>query len=59
MIVEFPDSKTDRQIDEAMDNLGTWVESNLEIGVSPIVLIGLIEVYKAALTTNLLVDEED
>lgn len=59
MIVEFPDSKTDRQIDEAMDNLGTWVETNLEIGVSPIVLIGLIEVYKGALTTNLLVDEDD
>ena len=59
MIVEFPDTKSEKLIDNAMDALGDWVEGQLEIGLSPIVLIGLIETYKAALTSNLLIDEED
>lgn len=59
MIVEFPDTKLDRMIEDAMEELGNWVEAQIELGVSPIVLIGLIETYKAALTNNLLVDEEE
>lgn len=59
MIVEFPDTKTEKLIEQAMEELGNWVESQIELGVSPIILIGLIETYKAALTNNLLVDEED
>ena len=59
MIVEFPDNKTERLIEDAMEQLGNWVESQLELGVSPIILIGLIETYKAALTNNLLVDEDE
>lgn len=42
-----------------MDELGNWVEGQMEKGVSAIVLIGLIETYKAALANNLLVDEEE
>ena len=45
--------------EQAMEELGNWVESQLELGVSPIILIGLIETYKAALTNNLLVDEDE
>ena len=52
-------TKIDKQIERAMDELGEWVESNLEQDVSPIILIGLIETYKAALTNNLLVDEDE
>ena len=59
MIVEFPDTKTEKLIEQAMEELGNWVESQIELGVSPIILIGLIETYKAALTNNLLIDEED
>ena len=59
MIVEFPDTKTEKLIEQAMEELGNWVESQLELGVSPIILIGLIEKYKAALTNNLLVDEDE
>lgn len=59
MILEFPDTKLDRMIEDAMEELGNWVEAQIELGVSPIVLIGLIETYKAALTNNLLVDEEE
>jgi len=59
MIVEFPDTKTEKLIEQAMEELGHWVESQLELGVSPIILIGLIETYKAALTNNLLVDEDE
>jgi hypothetical protein len=59
MIVEFPDTKTEKLIEQAMEELGNWVESQLELGVSPIILIGLIETYKAALTNNLLVDEDE
>lgn len=59
MIVEFPDTKTEKLIEQAMEELGNWVESRLELGVSPIILIGLIETYKAALTNNLLVDEDE
>jgi hypothetical protein len=32
MIVEFPDNKTERLIEEAMDQLGTWVEGQIDIG---------------------------
>jgi hypothetical protein len=59
MIVEFPDNKTERLIEEAMDQLGTWVEGQIELGVSPIILIGLMETYKSALSYNLLVDEDE
>jgi hypothetical protein len=59
MIVEFPDNKTERLIEEAMDQLGTWVEGQIDIGVSPIILIGLMETYKSALSYNLLVDEDE
>ena len=59
MIIEFPDNKIDKQIEDAMEELGNWVESQIELGVSPIILIGLIETYKAALTNNLLVDEDE
>jgi hypothetical protein len=59
MIVEFPDNKTERLIEDAMDQLGTWVEGQIELGVSPIILIGLMETYKSALSYNLLVDEDE
>ena len=59
MIVEFPDNKTDRLIEEAMEELGNWVEGQIDIGLSPIVLIGLMETYKSALSYNLLVDEDE
>lgn len=59
MIVEFPDNKTDRLIEDAMEQLGNWVEGQIELGVSPIILIGLMETYKSALSYNLLVDEDD
>jgi hypothetical protein len=59
MIVEFPDNKTERLIEDAMEELGTWVEGQIDIGVSPIILIGLMETYKSALSYNLLVDEDE
>lgn len=59
MIVEFPDSKTERLIEDAMEQLGAWVEGQIELGVSPIILIGLMETYKSALSYNLLVDEDE
>ena len=59
MIVEFPDSKTERLIEDAMEQLGSWVEGQIDLGLSPIILIGLMETYKSALTNNLLIDEED
>jgi hypothetical protein len=59
MIVEFPDNKTERLIEEAMEELGNWVEGQIELGVSPIILIGLMETYKSALSYNLLVDEDE
>lgn len=59
MIVEFPDNKTERLIEDAMDQLGNWVEGQIELGVSPIILIGLMETYKSALSYNLLVDEDE
>ncbi len=59
MIVEFPNTKVDHQIEDAMEALGNWVESQINLGLSPIILIGLMETYKSALTNNLLIDEED
>ena len=59
MIIEFPDTKVDKQIEDAMEQLGNWVESQIDLGISPIILIGLIETYKSALTNHLLVDEDE
>ena len=59
MIVEFPNTKVDHQIEYAMEELGNWVESQIDLGLSPIILIGLIETYKSALTNNLLIDEDE
>ena len=59
MIVEFPNTKVDHQIEDAIEALGNWVESQIDLGLSPIILIGLIETYKSALTNNLLIDEDE
>ena len=59
MIIEFPDTKVDKQIEDAMEALGNWVESQIDLGISPIILIGLMETYKSALTNNLLIDEDE
>ena len=59
MIVEFPDNKTERLIEDAMEELGNWVESQIDLGLSPLILIGLMETYKSALTNNLLIDEDE
>lgn len=57
--IPFPDTRADRLAENAMAELGEWVEHQIDLGVSPIVLIGLIETYKSSLAYNLLVDEED
>jgi hypothetical protein len=57
--IPFPDTRADRLAENAMAELSEWVERQIELGVSPIVLIGLIETYKSSLAYNLLVDEED
>jgi len=54
----FPDTRSDRLTEAAMDELVQWAEASLEKGVSAMVLIGLLETYKAALTYNLLEDIE-
>ena len=59
MIIEFPDTKVDKQIEDAMEELGNWIESQIDLGLSPIILIGLMETYKSALTNNLLIDEDE
>jgi hypothetical protein len=56
--IPFPDTRSDRLIEAAMDELSQWAEEKLEIGVSAVTLIGLLETYKSALAYNLLVDEE-
>ena len=57
--IEFPDVRNDRLIENALEELGDWAVSQIELGVSPIVLIGLMETYKSSLCFNLLEDEDD
>ena len=56
--IAFPDTRSDRLAEVAMDELAQWAEGSLEKGVSAMVLIGLLETYKSALTYNLLEDIE-
>ena len=56
--IDFPDVRNDRLTENALEELGNLVESQIELGVSPIVLIGLMETYKSSLCFNLLEDEE-
>jgi hypothetical protein len=56
--IDFPDVRNDRLTENALEELGNWVESQIELGVSPILLIGLMETYKSSLCFNLLEDEE-
>jgi len=57
--IPFPDARADRLTENAMAELGDWVEKQIDLGVSPIVLIGLIETYKSSLCYNLLEDGEE
>jgi len=34
MIVEFPNTKVDHQIEDAMEALGNWVESQIDLGIA-------------------------
>lgn len=56
--IDFPDVRNDRLTENALEELGNWVESQIELGVSPIIIIGLMETYKSSLCFNLLEDEE-
>jgi hypothetical protein len=56
--IPFPDTRADRLAENALEELGNWVESQIELGVSPILLIGLMETYKSSLCFNLLEDED-
>jgi len=56
--IDFPDVRNDRLTENALEELGNWVESQIELGVSPIVIIGLMETYKSSLCFNLLEDEQ-
>ena len=56
--IPFPDTRTERLSEAAMDELSEWAEEKIETGISPIILIGLLETYKGALAYNLLIDED-
>jgi hypothetical protein len=56
--IPFPDTRSDRLTENAMDELASWAEDKLESGINAISLIGILETYKSALAYNLLVDEE-
>ena len=62
--VRFPDimseriaAESDKLTDEALDSLGDWAGTYLDQGVSQIMIIGMLEVYKAALSSELMEDE--
>lgn len=57
--IPFPDTRSDRLAEQAMEELGEWVEGQIDKGVSVLTLIALIETYKSSLCYNLLVDEDD
>jgi hypothetical protein len=57
--IPFPDTRSDRLTEEALDKLGEWVDHYIELGVNQITIIGLLDIYKTSLSFNLLGDEED
>lgn len=59
MIVEFPDMKLDKLINDAMSELDDWVSKYSDAGVTDVTLIGILETYSTAIAYNLLVDEDE
>lgn len=59
MIVEFPDMKSDKLINDAMSELADWVGKHSDAGVTDVTLIGMLETYSTAIAYNLLVDEDE
>lgn len=57
--IQFPDMRSETLIEHSIDELGTWVEGQIAKGISPVTLIGLMELYKTSLAYNLLEDEEE
>ena len=57
--IPFPDMLSETLTAHAIDELGTWVEEQIEKGISPITLMGLMELYKTSLAYNLLEDDEE
>lgn len=57
--IQFPDMKSETLIERAIEELGIWVEGQIDKGLSPVTLIGLMELYKTSLAYNLLDDDEE
>ena len=57
--IQFPDMLSETLIEHSIEELGTWVEGKIDAGLSPVTLIGLMELYKSSLAYNLFEDEEE
>lgn len=62
MIMEpiyFPNIKLEVMTEKACQEIADWIEKYTDDGVDTLSLVGILEVYKTALTYNLLEDVDD
>lgn len=62
MIMEpiyFPNRKLEEMTEKACQEIADWIEKYTDDGVDTLSLVGILEVYKSALTYNLLEDVDD
>jgi len=56
--IPFPDNSYEKLWLEAYDELSEWIDQYLEAGIDPVSMIGLLEVFKHSIATNVMEDVE-
>lgn len=56
--IPFPDKSYEKLWLEAYDELSEWIDQYLESGIDPVSMIGLLEVFKHSIATNVMEDVE-
>jgi hypothetical protein len=56
--IPFPDRQSEALTEKACDELAEWVARYIDKGIDAVTLIGMLELYKTAVSYNMLEDVE-
>jgi len=56
--IPFPNRHAEALTEKACDELAEWVEKYTDSGIDAVTLIGILELYKNAISFNMLEDVE-
>lgn len=56
--IPFPNRQAEALTEKACDELAEWVAKYIDSGIDAVALIGMLELYKTAISYNMLEDVE-